>query len=266
MRFKSLGELQRSAAFEKDLEGLPEQVLMTDLARQKAFKINELVRRIHKESYEWYGFTIADKDRPELILDIGIPQNKQNMFRYTSIGSRGIADFQESLGRDRFINGWIHSHGSLHYHGFSDVDDANSLAVLDYVAARQKIAVKKRQILIGDLQVLVKDQYHDCDLRAGSVTLIVDSPVAEASILETVYGAFCYAIVVGDGDWQRQEIYHRFRGVLTGETVFQKKSSGIAIFPTGARLSADQVRALTKEVEKKLHPVNNPSPEILERT
>lgn len=266
MRFKSLAGLKRPAVFEKDLEGLPEQVLITDFARDKAFKINDLVRQVHRESYEWYGFTIANQSQPDLILDIGLPRNNQNLFRYTCIGSTSIADFQESLGPDRFINGWIHSHGRLRYQRFSDVDEANNLTVLDYVVARQKIAVKKRQVLIGDLRVLVKNQYRDADLQAGSVTLIVDAPVREASILETVYGGFCYAIVVGDGNWQHQEIYHKLRGVLTGETVFERKASGIAVFPTGTRMTELQLRALRKEVEEKLRPVNNPSPEMLERT
>ncbi|NIR12798.1 MAG: hypothetical protein GWN86_02120, partial [Desulfobacterales bacterium] len=84
-------------------------------AKDKAFKISELVREIHDESYEWYGFTLADKDNPELITDIGLPRNAQNLEEYATINPEGIAEYHDSLAGDTLINGWIHSHGALHY-------------------------------------------------------------------------------------------------------------------------------------------------------
>ena len=82
MRFKSLADLKRQKPKEVTLATLPQEVSMTHYAKEKAFKISELVLEIHEESYEWYGFTIADKENPELITDIGLPQNDQNLQEY----------------------------------------------------------------------------------------------------------------------------------------------------------------------------------------
>ncbi|HID30882.1 MAG TPA: hypothetical protein EYP19_12900, partial [Desulfobacterales bacterium] len=97
MRFKSLSELKRPPRQELVLAVLPQELAITDFAMAKAFKINELVRTIHQENYEWYGFTIAKLDNPELIVEIGLPKNEQNVYQYTSITPEMIADYQESL-------------------------------------------------------------------------------------------------------------------------------------------------------------------------
>ena len=73
---------------------------MAKYAKDKAFKISELVGMIFEKSFEWYGFTLADKDHPELIIDIGLPQNDLNLQDYTALGSQRIAEFQESLPED----------------------------------------------------------------------------------------------------------------------------------------------------------------------
>ncbi len=85
MRLKSLRQAQRNPPREVIFATLPETILLTEYARQKAFFINELVRQQHQRSFEWYGYTLGAKSRPEVILDIGLPANDQNLEQYVSL-------------------------------------------------------------------------------------------------------------------------------------------------------------------------------------
>ena len=264
MRFKSLSELRRPDSYERVLADLPQTITAAEYAMAKAFKINELVRAVHKESYEWYGYTIAARDDPELIVDIGLPRNDQNLIEYTSISPESIAAYQESLPQDKVINGWIHSHGSLGYRQFSRTDEQNQLTVLNYVTALLRKPVAKKEIAIKDLVLLVKDRCTEKDLARGSVSLITDAPIGEAKILETVYGGFCYAIVVGDDGWHQQEIHYKTRGILSGQTAESKKEAEIIRMHTGRSLTREDVEALTEEVKTKIQPMRW-TPERFER-
>jgi hypothetical protein len=237
---------------------------MTDYALAKAFKINELVRLIHKESYEWYGYTIADRDDPELIIDIGFPRNDQNLVEYTSVAPEGIAAFLESLPPERVINGWIHSHGSLGYRQFSGTDEHNQVTVLNHVTALLRKPVASREVPIKDLVLLVKDRWTEEDLAKGSVSVITDAPIGEARILETVYGGFCYAIVVGDDGWHQQEIHYKMRGMLSGQSTESKRAADIICVPTGRSLTREEVETLAEEVKTKIQPMTR-MPERFER-
>lgn len=254
MRFKSLSELKRPGIYEIVLATLPEEIPVARYAMAKAFKINELVRAIHKGSYEWYGYTIANRGNPELIVDIGLPENDQNIHDYTSVGPERIADYQESLAGDKVINGWIHSHGSLEYRHFSGTDEKNQMTVLDYVSALLRKGVVKKEVGIKDLVLLVKDQYTEKDVEKGTVSLITDAPIGEARILETVYGGFCYAIVIGDEGWHKQEIHYKRRGILSGQTTESKKETDIVLVDTGRFLTQSDIDALSDEVKEKIQP------------
>jgi hypothetical protein len=265
MRFKSLSDLERSKPKKVILATLPQEIFMTDYAKEKAFKIGELVLEIHEESYEWYGFTIADKENPELITDIGLPKNAQNLQEYAALGPEGIAEYHESLSDDIIINGWIHSHGALQYMHFSHTDEENQATVLDFVTARLRRPVCKKEIPIQDLQLLVKDEFEEKELEKGSISLITDAAVSEATLMETVYGGFCYSIVVGDGGWHEQEIHYKEWGVISGHTTVSKKSAGLALIDTGRSLTQTDIIALGNEVEEKIQPNTNPAPELIER-
>ena len=165
MRFKDLSRLKRPEPLEITLGNLPQNILMAAYAKDKAFKINELVGIIFEKSYEWYGFTLAEKDRPELIVDIGLPQNDLNLNDYTSLGSATIAEYQESLPEDTIINGWIHSHGALNYRHFSHTDEQNHLTVLDFVTARTRKPLSKKEVAIQDLILLEKDRFDKIEVR-----------------------------------------------------------------------------------------------------
>ena len=254
MRFKGLADLKRPASYELTLAGLPEQILTARYAMAKAFKINKLVRAIHKDSYEWYGFTIANRGNPELIVDVGLPKNDQNLSDYTSVGPEKIAGFQESLPRDQVINGWIHSHGSLPYEQFSLTDARNQGTVLDYVTALLRKPVAKKEVVIRDLAMLIKDQWTEKDLERGSVTLITDAPITEARVIETIYGGFCYAIVIGDAGWHRQEIHFKRRGVLSGQAVEERREADLILVETGRHLTGADVQKLEDEVREKIQP------------
>ncbi|MBW1917480.1 MAG: hypothetical protein JRI57_05595 [Deltaproteobacteria bacterium] len=255
MRFKSLSQLQRPVAQEIILDSLPQEIPMTSYARSKAFKINELVGAIHHSSYEWYGYTLARRDNPELIIDIGLPKNEQNVLEYTSIDPEKIAAFQETLAADRFINGWIHSHGELEFHAFSAIDEQNHLTVLDYVTALSKKPIAKKEILIKDLTLLVADRFAEPDLAQGSVSLITDVPVAQARILETIYGGFSYGIVIGDEGWHQQQIYYKRRAILSGQTTVSHQNAEIVLVDNGQSLTPVELAALAGEVKEKINPI-----------
>ncbi|UCD89423.1 MAG: hypothetical protein JSW04_13530 [Desulfobacterales bacterium] len=265
MRFKNLSQLKRPAPLSIAFGNLPQHILMATYAKDKAFKINELVASAFEESFEWYGFTLAPIDQPELIVDIGLPKNDLNLQDYTTLSSTRIAEFQELLAEDAIINGWIHSHGALNYKHFSDTDEKNHLTVLDFVAARTRKPLAKREIAIQDLVLLEKDRFVEEDLRKGSVSLITDGPVTEANIMETVYGSFCYSIVIGDEGWHEQKIHYQERGVISGYTTVRSKAADIEFVDIGRSLSSHDIRSLRDEVEKKIRPHTDPPPEVIER-
>jgi hypothetical protein len=265
MRFKDLSQLKRPKPLKIILGNLPQHILMAKYAKNKAFKISELVGVIFEKSFEWYGFTLANNDHPELIVDIGLPQNDLNLQDYTTLGSQRIAEFQESLPEDVMINGWIHSHGALNYRHFSNIDEKNHLTVLDFVAARNRKPLAKKEISIQDLVLLEKDRFVEKDMEKGSVCLITDGPVTEAKIMETVYGSFCYSIVIGDEGWHEQEIHYRERGILSGHTTESSKSANIEFVDTGRSLSQLDINALRDEVKQKIKPHTDPPPEMIER-
>ena len=265
MRFKDLAQLKRPEPLEIILGSLPQHILMTEYAKQKAFTINKLVNMIFEESFEWYGFTLADHDHPELIIDIGLPQNALNLQDYTALGSEKIAEFQESLQKEMLINGWIHSHGALNYKHFSHTDEQNHLIVLDFIAPRTRKPLSKKEVAVQDLILLEKDRFIENDLEKGSVCLITDGPITEAKIMETVYGNFCYSIVIGDEGWHEQEIHFRERSILSGHTTVSSKSTKIEFVDTGKYLTEADISILSDELKEKIKPHTDPPPELIER-
>ena len=265
MRFKSLSELKRPELREVSLATLPQSITMAQYAREKAFKINELVRAVHQDSLEWYGFTLGTTGNPDLIADIGLPRNDLNLQHYTALSSERIAEFQETLSKDVIINGWVHSHGALMVKHFSNTDEKNHLVVLDFVAAGLRRPVAKREIAIKDLVFLQKDQFVEEDLAVGSVCLITDAPITAATIMETIYGSFCYAIVIGDDGWHEQQIHYRENGVLSGHTALRSRQAGIILVDTGMVLARLDMSALRDEVEEKIQPNTNPPVQTMER-
>jgi hypothetical protein len=254
VRLKALAALKRPEGYEIRLADLPEQIPMTRYAMAKAFQISELVRAVHNDSYEWYGFTLATRGNPDLIVDVGLPKNDQNLSHYTSVGPEKIAGFQESLPPDQVINGWIHSHGNLPYEQFSHTDERNEITVLDYVTTLLRKPMVKKEVVIRDLTILTKGRWTEKDLERGSVALITDAPISEARLIETIYGGFCYAIVIGDDGWHRQEIHHRRRGILSGQTTEGKREANLVLVDTGRQLTRVDIQILEDEVREKIQP------------
>lgn len=265
MKLKTLAQLRRPALYEKILGSLPENVLISVYAKQKAFKICELVGAIFQRSYEWYGFTLADKDHPELVLDIGLPKNDLNLNDYATISPATIAEFQETLPHNLIINGWIHSHGSLQYKHFSDIDEKNHRNVLDFVAARTRRPLEKKELAINDLVLLVKGCFEESDLEKGTVSLITDAAITEAKILETVYGSFCYCVVVGDGGWHEQAIQYQKRRALSALIRTKSISAQMTVVETERSFTQLDVDILAGEVKAKIRPNLNPPVETMER-
>ena len=97
---------------------------MTDYARAKAFLVSELVRRVHDAAYEWYGFTLAEQGRPEIIVRRGAPRQRREPGELHQHQRRSSSrPTQESLPVGLIINGWLHSHGAMEYRHFSPTDD-----------------------------------------------------------------------------------------------------------------------------------------------
>jgi proteasome lid subunit RPN8/RPN11 len=269
VRFKALKDLARTAPREIRLAALPEQVLMTDFARAKAFLVSELVRRVHDAAYEWYGFTLGDRGNPGVIVDVGLPHNDENQENYTSISPERIAAYAESLSSGLVINGWLHSHGELEHRNFSSVDDANQQTVLDYVTSLLMVPVAQKEVVIRDLALLVLGEEETLasslkraqdegasSLAPASVTLITDVPVGRARLMETVYGGFCFAIVIGDEGWTKQEIHYKTRGILTGETLISHQEvPDLTLVKTGKILTPSDQEALEEQVRERLRPV-----------
>jgi hypothetical protein len=268
LRFKALQDLARPRRREIVLASLPEEVLMTDYARAKAFVVSELVRRVHNAAYEWYGFTLAEREKPEVIWDVGLPENAENQENYTRLSPELIAIFQESLPAGLVINGWLHSHGALEYRHFSPVDDDNQATVLDYVTSLLMVPVAQKEVVIRDLDLRVMGAEGDLypaptgaqkeaapSPTPASVTLLTDVPVGRARLLETVYGGFCYAIVIGDEGWTRQEIHYKTRGILTGETLVSHREADLTLVTIGKILTPSDQEALEQLVKERLRPV-----------
>jgi hypothetical protein len=255
VRLKSLAGLKKPVSREIPLAVLPQEIAMTEYAWEKAYTINELVRAIHQRSYEWYGFTLACREEPELIVDIGLPVNDQNQDQYVSLAPEKIAAYRDALPETTVINGWIHSHGELKFRHFSETDAANQATVLDFVTARLRLPVAKVEVIIHDLVLLHQGAWQEEDLKKGSVSLITDAPVFEAKIWETEYGGFCYAIVIGDDGWHEQEIHYKKRGILSGQTFVSKTEGAIRLINDGRLLTPSDLAALEEEVKNRLSPV-----------
>ena len=95
--------------------------------------------------------------------------------------------------------------------------------------------------------------------------MITDGPITEVKIMETIYGSFCYSIVIGDTGWHEQEIHCRERGILSGHTTASNKSATIEFIDTGKTLSQSDINALHDEVKEKIKPHTDPPPELIER-
>jgi hypothetical protein len=228
VRFKALKDLSRAAPLEVVLGSLPEVILITDYAKAKAFAVSELVRRVHGEAFEWYGFTLAERARPEVIVDVGLPENT-----------------------------------------------FNQATVLDYVTSLLRVPVAQKEVVIRDLVLGVLGEAPDKGPMGGreeekarpapaSVTLLTDVPVGRAKLLETVYGGFCFAIVIGDEGWTQQEIHYKTRGVLTGETLISKREADLTLVTTGKVLTTSDLETLELEVKDRIRPITH-KPENIER-
>ncbi len=264
MRFKSLASLKRREPREFVFATLPREIPITRYALDKAFKISELVRAAFRESFEWYGFTLGNRQQPEVVIDIGLPQNTGNVADYVSLAPEKIAAYQETLPPEMVINGWIHSHGDMELRKFSAIDEANQRTVLDYVTTSLRRPVAKREIVIDDLVCLVQGEHQESDLRRGSVSLITDVPVGEVALLETVYGSFCYSLVIGDDGWHHQEICYQNRGILSGHVLVESREAELRLLDSGRSLSPADIRLLQDEVREKIQPISY-KPETIER-
>ncbi len=265
MRLKKLSDLKRPSLLEVALGELPESVRMTGYAHAKAYAISSMVRELYGESYEWYGLTLGEEKRPEIITDIGLPRNTRNLRQYTQLDTADLLAFQEEVPVGRVINGWIHSHGDLQVHDFSPVDEANHRTVLEYVASKLRRPVAKKEIRIEGLTILQEDTWRPEQMTEGSVTVLTDGPVGKVRLLETVYGSFCFALVIGDAGWMQSRLVTKRRGILTGTTFYEDKDVPFVVEEPREELSRAERESLREEVERKIRPPGSDPPESMER-
>ncbi|MEM5868811.1 MAG: hypothetical protein QXL09_02575 [Candidatus Aenigmatarchaeota archaeon] len=259
-RIKNLNELkkEKEGLEEIVLDVLPQKIKIYDIALNKAYKINELVREIYKSSYEWYGFLLGKKDCPEIVVDIGLGENSDNSYAFTRIEPEEIQKFLTSLQEDYIINGWIHSHADLGYRRFSGTDDRNMETVLSFVSLVTRKPVAKRKIAIRDLSIVSKEDYTIENLKKGSVSIVIDGKVIgetnNVKIYETIFGSFSYSIVIGDEGWHEQSITYEEKGLLTGYKKVKTEKSELEIIQTGKILSELELEKLEKEIKEKIRP------------
>jgi hypothetical protein len=72
--------------------------------------------------------------------------------------------------------------------------------------------------------------------------------------LETVYGGFCYAIVVDDSGWHHQEIHYKSRGILSGQTSYSQKEADLLLLTPETSLPAPDLERLREDVREKIQP------------
>ena len=252
-RIKSLEYLKKDSK-SIQLETLPINISIYDYALEKAYKINELVKKNYRSSYEWYGYLLGKKENPEVVIDIGLGKNKENGYAYTKISEEDIAKFIDELSKDLIINGWIHSHGNLNYRHFSGTDEENMKKVLNFVSPLTKRPIQKREIIIKNLNI-VDENYNIEDLKKGSVTVVVNNKETKnIKIFETIYGSFSYNIVIGDEGWNEKSIAYEEKGVLTGYYKIQTKPCELEMILTGKKLRKDEIRKLKGEIKEKIKP------------
>jgi hypothetical protein len=75
--------------------------------------------------------------------------------------------------------------------------------------------------------------------------------------METIYGGFCYAIVIGDEGWHKQEIHYQRRGILSGQTSVSKKEARIVLVDTSRSLTQADIDALAAEVRENIQPMTS---------
>jgi hypothetical protein len=97
MKLKTISAFTRREPREIVLASLPSEILIAHFARDKTLAINELIRTVHGDSLEWYGYTLGEKAKPDLVLDVGLPRNGQNGPDYTALTPQMIQKYQESL-------------------------------------------------------------------------------------------------------------------------------------------------------------------------
>jgi hypothetical protein len=102
-------------------------------------------------------------------------------------------------------------------------------------------------------------------MEKGSVSLITDQPITEAKIMETVYGSFCYSIVIGDEGWHEQKIIYKERGILSGHTIVKSKAADIEFVDTDRSLTRNDISSLNEDIKEKIKPHTDPPPELIER-
>ena len=83
--------------------------------------------------------------------------------------------------------------------------------------------------------------------------------------METVYGSFCYCIVIGDSGWHEQEIHYKERSILSGQTTIRSSAAELEFVDTGRALTQPDIKALSDEVKLKIKPHTDPPPELIER-
>ncbi|MFC1698120.1 hypothetical protein ACFL1H_07295, partial [Nanoarchaeota archaeon] len=208
MRFENLADIESKDAELIKLGNLPGIISITDYAKEKSQVICDYIRHKYR-SVEWYGFLIADRNNPELIIDVGLGKNNTNSSGYTNIIPEEIEKFEYKLDKDKIINGWIHSHGSLGLKTFSQTDRDNHRTVLCYVTSGLKRPLYKKEILTDDISLLVKGKYKEDDMKEGCITAITDKKIEDIKLYHGIYGGFSYSIVVGNQGLYDQTIYYK---------------------------------------------------------
>jgi hypothetical protein len=263
MVIKDLDLLRKKSGngLEVIIEELPKKVKIIDYALEKGFTINRLVREIYGRSYEWYGFLIAEKKQPEVIIDIGIPENAVNSYTYTKVEPEQVQKFlielKENGKDDYFVNGWIHSHGNLGFRQFSSTDEQNMKVMLNFTSSHTTKPIAKKEVLISNLAVVSQNGKPIEEIlkeNDGSIVIITQNEPGELRIFDTIYGCFGYSIVIGDEGWSKQKIMYRKHSIISRIDEYWTEDAEIELIETEKRIENVELEALKEEIKQKIKP------------
>ena len=253
MKLQSLSSLKKKELETIIISELPTEIKMTTYAKEKAYTVNKLIREICGSSLEWYGFTLADKSDPEIIIDIGLGKNAANQAGYTKIEPRDIDDFLRAKPENTIINGWIHSHGNLGFHQFSGTDDRNHKTVLDFVAGSTSKVIGYSEIPIQRLVITSAEDMSPEKMKDCTIAIVTEIAVESAKLMEKIEGSFSYGVVVDDSGWHEQEIHFVKTKPLSKTSETDRINAEIADIIVEKTITAEDLIALKKELEKKIN-------------
>ncbi len=193
---------------------VPKTVRVTEDVLNKAFTLCQLVKEVHEESMEWYGFLLAKRTQPELACDFTFGKQDSSA-GHTKMSGEDIAkcieEIESSRGKEWIINGWIHSHAGFNTF-FSGTDQENRMTVLNSVYANTRRQFQRPyQFMQGEQSVCKLDDTLMLSSASPTDPVVIVSgedaksvspellqKIFKSRMLQEAWLGFSYSIVVNE--------------------------------------------------------------------